>query len=109
MPAADMRMAEAMTAEVPATMMTTAMTTAVTAAMTTTVTTAMAAFCHCRACQHASQCHRSNSNDWSQHLTLPQIRTSEAPERVGIWNRPADRRFPCRPRRAADRSATGRC
>lgn len=105
MPAADMHMTEAMTTEMTATKMTAAvMSTTVTAAtMTTTVaTTAMtatvatAALCQRRTCQQASQGHRGNSSDRSQHLTLQQIRTSETPERFGIWNRPVRRKFPCR-------------
>lgn len=96
MPAADMRMTEAMTTEMTATEMTaTVMSTTVTAAtMTTTVATT--ALCQRRTCQQASQRHRGNSSDRSQHLTLPQIRTSETPERFGIWNRPVRRKFPCR-------------
>lgn len=87
MPAADMRMTEAMTTEMTAAVMSTT----VTAAMTTTVaTTAMtaavatAALCQRRTCQQASQGHCGNSSDGSQHLTLPQIHTGETPERVGF-------------------------
>ncbi|WP_245331838.1 hypothetical protein [Bradyrhizobium sp. NAS80.1] len=78
MPAAEMRvtktmMAEMAAAEMTATVMpatvTTPVATAVTAAMTTAVATA--ALRQSPACQHASQGHRDNSKDWSQHLTLP--------------------------------------
>jgi hypothetical protein len=76
MPAADMRMTEAMPTEMTTTEMTASvMSTAVTAAMATTMTTATtvttAAFRQGCACQHASQGQCGNSNDWSQHPRLP--------------------------------------
>jgi membrane protein implicated in regulation of membrane protease activity len=114
MPAAEMRVAEAMTAEVATTMMPAAkvaaamtaatMATTVTAAMTAAMTTAAvttAALCQRRTCQQAGKRHRSNSNDRSQHLTLPRIRTSEASELGKNWNRLDCRKF-------RDRGAAGR-
>lgn len=74
MPAADMRMTKTMMAEMAAAEMTAAVTTpvATTVAATMTTTVATAALRQSPACgEHASQGHRDNSKDWSQHLTLP--------------------------------------
>ena len=108
---AEMRVAEAMTAEMTTTMMPAAkvaaamtaatMTTTVTAAAMTTTAMTTAALCQRRTCQQAGKCHRSNSNDRSQHLTLPRIRTSEASELGKNWNRLDCRKF-------RDRGAAGR-
>jgi len=75
MPAA-MRVSTAMSATMVATTMTAA-------AMATTVS----AFTERRARQHADKCHRRNSNDRSQHRTLPLSHAIEASETDESWNR----------------------
>lgn len=70
-PAADMGVTEAMTTEMAAAVMSTTVTAAMATTMATTVATAMTALSQCCTRQQASQSQRGNSNDWSQHLTLP--------------------------------------
>jgi len=80
MPAA-MRVSTAMSATMmSATMVATTMTAA---AMATTVS----AFTERRARQYAGKCHRRNSNDRSQHRTLPLSHAIEASETDESWNR----------------------
>jgi hypothetical protein len=115
---AEMRVAEAVTAEVAATTIATPMpaavkSTTVAAAMTTTMagatvaTTAVSAFCQHRARQHRGQRNHGNSDNRSQHRVLPQIPTIEASEIVGIWNPPTGWKFRAAAAHAADRAATG--
>jgi hypothetical protein len=98
MPAAEMRVPEAVTAEMAAAMMATAMTaTTMTASVPTAMSTAAmsaAALPQSRACQHAGQRHHGNSKNRSQHRILPQSRAIEASELVGNWNRRNCQKFP---------------
>jgi hypothetical protein len=99
MPAAAMRVPEAMTAKMAATMMATTMPTTMTASVPTAMSAA--ALSQSRACQHAGKRHHGNSNDRSQHRILPQSRAIEAAKAYGNWNRPGCGKF-------RDRDAAGR-
>ncbi|WP_249156157.1 hypothetical protein [Bradyrhizobium japonicum] len=112
MPAA-MRVSEAMTAKMAASMMTAAvmtatmmtaavMATTVPASVPTTMAATVPALAQSRARQHAGKRHHGNSNDRSQHRILPQNRAIEAAEIDGNWNRPDCRKF--RDRDAASRA-----
>ncbi|MCW2221243.1 hypothetical protein M2232_004775 [Bradyrhizobium japonicum] len=116
MPAA-MRVSEAMTAKMAASMMTATMmtaavmtaavmatavmATAMSASVPTTMAATVPALAQSRARQHAGKRHHGNSNDRSQHRILPQSRAIEAAEIDGNWNRPDCRKF-------RDRDAAGR-
>ena len=78
---------------VPTTVSAAMMATAMPAAVTTTMAAAVPAFTQSRARQHAGNRHHGNSNDGSQHRTLPQSRAIEASEIVGNWNQHGRRKF----------------